>query len=140
MTGGSTGTTNPRQTGGVPLGAWAPKQKKRLVARTPGAHVPIIFCMSRDKPRWSGPGRVRVDDRASARGGWERKGGAFVHHTSAERSIAAPRRLGFTGERLSAPTSDRDDGWAAHLEDRVGEECRASLGVPHLTAYAARTA
>jgi hypothetical protein len=27
----------------------------------------------------------------------------FVHHTAAERSIAALRRLGFTGERPATP-------------------------------------
>lgn len=80
---------------GLPLGSWAPEQKRRWVARMLGAHVPIITCMSREKPRWSGPGHVLVDDRASAREGWERKGGTFVHHVSAERSIAELRRLGF---------------------------------------------
>ena len=82
---------------GLPMGSWAPEQKKRWVARMLGAHVPIITCMSREKPRWSAPGHVLVDDRASAREGWERKGGTFIHHTSAERSIAALRELGFTG-------------------------------------------
>jgi hypothetical protein len=87
---------------GLPLGAWVPEQKKRWVARMLGAHVPIITCMTRDKPRWSGPGHVLVDDRASAREGWEEKGGPFVHHTAAERSVAALRRLGFTGEQTAA--------------------------------------
>jgi hypothetical protein len=81
---------------GLPLGGWAPAQKKRWVGRMLGAHVPIITCMSRDKPKWSGPGRVLVDDRAEARDGWERKGGHFVHHVSAERSIAVLRELGFS--------------------------------------------
>jgi hypothetical protein len=40
---------------------------------------------------------VLVDDRASAREGWEAKGGTFIHHVSAERSIAALRKLGFEG-------------------------------------------
>ncbi|MCB4825096.1 hypothetical protein [Roseicella aerolata] len=80
---------------GLPLGTWAPAQKKRWVARMLGAHVPIITCMSRDKPRWSGPGHVLVDDRASAAEGWERKGGIFIHHTSAERSIARLQALGY---------------------------------------------
>ena len=80
---------------GLPLGSWAPKQKKRWVARMLGAHVPVVTCMSRDKPRWSGPGRVLVDDRASARQGWEAKGGRFVHHRDAARSIAALQALGF---------------------------------------------
>lgn len=84
---------------GLPLGSWAPEQKRRWVARVLGAHVPVITCMSRDKPRWSGPGHVLVDDRAPAREGWERQGGVFVHHVSAERSIAALRRLGFEGRQ-----------------------------------------
>ena len=64
--------------------------------------MPIITCMSRDKPRWSGPGHVLVDDRASAREGWEAKGGTFIHHVSAERSVAALRALGFAGDTPSA--------------------------------------
>ena len=88
---------------GLPLGAWAAKQKKQWVSRMLGAHVPVVTCMGRDKPRWSGPGHVLVDDRASAREGWERKGGVFVHHASAERSIAALRRLGFADGRPPAP-------------------------------------
>jgi hypothetical protein len=80
---------------GLPLGTWAPEQKRRWVARMLGADVPVITCMARNKPRWSGPGRVLVDDRAAACAGWERRGGTFVHHVSAERSIAALRRLGF---------------------------------------------
>ena len=82
---------------GLPLGTWAPDQKRRWVARVLGVHVPIITCMSRDKPRWSGPGHVLVDDRASAREGWERKGGRFIHHVSAEQSIARLRELGIKG-------------------------------------------
>jgi hypothetical protein len=83
---------------GLPLGTWAPEQKRRWVARMLGAHVPVVTCMSRQKPRWSGAGHVLVDDRVSAREGWVRKGGVFVHHVSAEHSIAALRALGFTGE------------------------------------------
>lgn len=80
---------------GLPLGTWAPAQKKAWVARMLGAHVPIITCMSKEKPRWCGPGHVLVDDRASAGPGWEAKGGVFIHHTGAERSIARLRDLGY---------------------------------------------
>jgi hypothetical protein len=93
---------------GLPLGTWAPEQKRRWVARMLGADVPIITCMARDKPRWSGPGRVLVDDRASARAGWEGRGGIFVHHVSAERSIVALRRLGF-GENGAVVTNAGED-------------------------------
>jgi hypothetical protein len=84
---------------GLPLGNWAPEQKKRWVARMLGGHVPVITCLSREKPRWSGPGHVLVDDRNSARKGWEQKGGVFVHHVTADQSIAALRLIGFTGGR-----------------------------------------
>jgi hypothetical protein len=96
---------------GPPLDPWAPEPKKRWVARMLGAHVPVVTCMSREKPRWSGPGHELVDDRASAREGWERKRGVFVHHTSAERSIAALGRLGFAGEtpRADEPTVRGED-------------------------------
>jgi hypothetical protein len=53
--------------------------------------------MSHEKPRWSGAGQLLVDDRASARDGWERKGGRFIHHVSAAASIAQLRALGFEG-------------------------------------------
>ena len=92
---------------GLPIGSWAPGQKRRWVARMLGAHVPVITCMSRDKPRWSGPGHVLVDDRASARDRWERKGGTFVHHVSAERSIEALRDLGFGSAGAGAAEAGR---------------------------------
>jgi hypothetical protein len=87
---------------GLPLGSWAPEQKRRWVKRMLGADVPIITCMSRDKPKYSGPGHVLVDDRASTCEGWERAGGVFIHHVDAERSIAALRRLGFNAAMDSA--------------------------------------
>ena len=80
---------------GLPLGSWAPEQKRRWVARMLGVHVPVIACMTRDKPRHSAPGYVLVDDRLKTREGWKEAGGVFVHHVSAARSIAALRRLGF---------------------------------------------
>ncbi len=80
---------------GLPRGSWAPEQKRRWVARMLGAHVPVITCMTRDKARYSGPGHVLVDDRASTAAAWEAEGGVFVLHQSAARSIEALRELGF---------------------------------------------
>ena len=88
---------------GIPLGSWAPAQKARWVARMLGGNVPLITCLSRDKPRYSRQGHVLVDDRARARAGWERKGGTFVHHTSAGSSIAALIDLGFADRRPASP-------------------------------------
>ncbi|WP_376098019.1 hypothetical protein ACE7GA_07840 [Roseomonas sp. CCTCC AB2023176] len=91
---------------GLPLGDWAPEQKRRWVARVLGAETLVITCMSRDKPRWSGPGHVLVDDRASARAGWEAAGGDFVHHVTAAQSVAALRALGFddAGDSETGPS------------------------------------
>ncbi|WP_029011148.1 hypothetical protein [Azospirillum halopraeferens] len=80
---------------GLPLGSWAPEQKRRWVAHMLGPHVRVITCMTRDKPRHSGPGKVLVDDREKTRAGWEAAGGTFILHTTAASSIAALRRLGF---------------------------------------------
>ena len=80
---------------GLPLGSWAPEQKRRWVARMLGAHVPVITCMARDKHRHASPGAVLVDDREKARAPWEGAGGVFVLHTSAKASIALLTRLGF---------------------------------------------
>ena len=45
--------------------------------------------MSREKARYAAPGHVLVDDRETAREGWEAGGGIFIRHTDAEHSIAA---------------------------------------------------
>jgi hypothetical protein len=78
---------------GLPLGDWAPAQKRRWVATMLGPAVPVITCLSREKPRYAAPGHVLVDDREAARAGWEGRGGIFIHHVDAERSIAALRGL-----------------------------------------------
>nr|WP_209988844.1 hypothetical protein [Azospirillum picis] len=80
---------------GLPLGSWAPEQKKRWVARMLGAHVPVITCMARDKARYATPGSVLVDDREKARAPWEAAGGHFILHRSAAGSIAELVALGF---------------------------------------------
>jgi hypothetical protein len=79
---------------GLPMGGWAAPQKRRWVAAKLGADVPVITGMARDKPLHSGPGRVLVDDRPGPREGWERRGGVFILHEDARRTIAALRALG----------------------------------------------
>ncbi|QJE74899.1 hypothetical protein HHL28_13850 [Aerophototrophica crusticola] len=79
---------------GLPLGKWAAPQKQRWVANMLGADVEVITCMARDKPRWSGPGHVLVDDREKTKPGWEEKGGTFILHRNAAESIAALKGLG----------------------------------------------
>ena len=62
-----------------------------------GPDVPVITCLAREKPRYAAPGHVLVDDRETAREGWERNGGIFIHHRDAAHSIAALKALGFAG-------------------------------------------
>ena len=82
---------------GLPLGSWAPEQKRRWVAHMLGPHVRVITCMARDKFKYGGPGKVLVDDREKARDPWESAGGHFILHTSAKTSIEALKKLGFSG-------------------------------------------
>lgn len=86
---------NPTILTGLPMGTWAPEQKRRWVANMLGAEVRVITCMSRDKHKYSGPNHVLVDDRESLRVAWEAAGGIFIHHTGAAQSIAALQALGF---------------------------------------------
>lgn len=73
---------------GLPLGDWASPQKRAWCARElPG--VPVLCCLSRDKPIYCSPAAVLLDDRASAGGGWVRSGGTFILHTDPASSLAA---------------------------------------------------
>lgn len=81
---------------GLPRGRWAAPQKRAWVARMLGEDVPVITCMTVDKPKYSGPERVLVDDRLKTQAGWEEQGGTFVHHESAAASIERLKALGYT--------------------------------------------
>jgi hypothetical protein len=85
---------------GLPLGKWARPQKLKWCARELGPDVEVLTCMSRDKAevaRSRAPDDtvpVLVDDRDRYRDKWEEMGGIFVHHKSAEESIARLEELG----------------------------------------------
>lgn len=82
---------------GLPLGDWAEPQKRQWCSRELGTHVPVIACMSSEKPqravesleaRKSSVTPVLLDDRSAARWRWEEEaGGIFIHHKSVHRSI-----------------------------------------------------
>lgn len=79
---------------GLPRGNWAEPQKRRWAERHfPG--VPVITTSAALKREHCSPGDALVDDREKYRHLWEGAGGHFVHHVSAERSIAALADLGF---------------------------------------------
>jgi 5'(3')-deoxyribonucleotidase len=78
---------------GCPIGGWAEPQKVEWTAEHfPGTE--IITCMSREKYLHMHPGDVLVDDYLKYRRHWEEAGGIFIHHTSAQSTIAALERIG----------------------------------------------
>ena len=79
---------------GLPRGKWAEPQKRSWAERHfPG--VPVITTMAALKREHCHPGDVLVDDRDKHRKLWEDAGGVFIHHKTAERSIAELREKGF---------------------------------------------
>jgi hypothetical protein len=85
---------NPIILTGLPRGAWAEPQKRRWAARRfPG--VEVITTSSALKREHCHPGDALVDDTVKFRHLWEKEGGVFIPHTSAAKSIAELRRLGF---------------------------------------------
>lgn len=93
---------NPIILSGLPMGKWAPGQKKRWVGDNLGWDIPVVLGWARDKPQdamkylgaQSLEGCILVDDRKKALGPWEAAGGTFVLHTSAANSIRRLKELG----------------------------------------------
>ena len=78
---------------GCPLGGWAEPQKMEWAAE----HFPgtkMITCMSAQKRSYMKPGDILVDDYLKYRDLWLEASGIFVHHQSAEQSVAALHDLG----------------------------------------------
>jgi hypothetical protein len=79
---------------GMPHGKWAEPQKRAWAAKHfPG--VPVIATLAVMKREHCQPGDVLVDDRLQHRKLWEDAGGLFIHHTSAQSSIAALKAAGY---------------------------------------------
>lgn len=67
--------------------------KRAWVARHLGPDVPVICCLASDKSTHGQPGDILIDDWPKYRHRWERMGGIFIQHTSAETSLAALNTL-----------------------------------------------
>jgi hypothetical protein len=72
----------------------AARNKREWVARHLGPHIPVITCRSKDKWMYASHGSVLVDDWEKYRHLWEKAGGVWVTHTSAEATIAKLKELG----------------------------------------------
>lgn len=78
---------------GLPLGTWADPQKREWCNRELGVGVPVITCMSIDKPHYCVAGDILIDDRETNGRDWTAAGGQFILHRSAAESVAALRSL-----------------------------------------------
>lgn len=64
----------------------APANKKAWVKHYLG-EATVICCRSRDKSLYANPGDILIDDRPKYKELWERAGGIWITHTSAQNSI-----------------------------------------------------
>lgn len=85
---------NPTILTGVPIGKWAPSQKREWVARNIGTEVPVITCWSRDKHLHAKEGDILIDDREKARDPWVSVGGVFILHTDTQNTIRQLKNMG----------------------------------------------
>jgi hypothetical protein len=70
------------------------EQKRAWVAWKFGSYVPVITCKTVEKPNYCKPGDILIDDRAVNRDAWIAKGGTYIIHTTAERTIGTLKALG----------------------------------------------
>jgi hypothetical protein len=69
------------------------KQKREWVSDNLGGYE-VITCQTKDKPNYCEPGDILIDDRAINRDAWVAKGGTYIIHTTAERTIGTLQALG----------------------------------------------
>lgn len=92
-----------------PLGNRSAEEKAKWVARELGRDVEIITCLSKDKPSYSGQGKLLIDDRLQK--GWEQVGGRQIVHRAVPETLLAMTELGlglpFAASRETVAVVDR---------------------------------
>mmetsp|Transcript_9202 Transcript_9202/g.19628 ORF Transcript_9202/g.19628 Transcript_9202/m.19628 type:complete len:83 (-) Transcript_9202:78-326(-) len=61
--------------------------------------VNVITCWSKNKHFESRENHVLIDDRTSLATAWESRGGIFIPHTSAEKTLSLLREKGIVGSK-----------------------------------------
>lgn len=84
---------NPIILTGRPRGEWSVDQKLRWRDKY-FSDLKMIVCRSRDKIKHAKPGDVIVDDWKKWQPVWEKGGGVWILHTSAENSIRELKKIG----------------------------------------------
>lgn len=70
------------------------KQKRQWVKDMIDWKASVITCKTIEKPDYCKPGDILIDDRAINRDAWNDKGGTYIIHTDAERTIGTLKALG----------------------------------------------
>ena len=69
-------------------------QKRYWVNENIGSHVPVVTCLTKDKPNYCKPGDILIDDRAVNKRRWKEKGGKFILHENVGNTLAQLEALG----------------------------------------------
>ena len=77
-------------------GADAVDRDKRSWAGMNFPGIPVITCLTHEKPDYCKPGDVLIDDRAVNKAKWEAKGGRFIVHTDVGSTLAQLKSMGLT--------------------------------------------
>lgn len=84
---------NPTILTGIPMGKWAPGQKRRWVGEQMGWDVPVITCLAKEKFTYGSPGDILLDDTEKNIVAWQEMGGIAILHTDVQKSINELKRL-----------------------------------------------
>ena len=74
-------------------GYWAVEQKFKWRDNN-FPDLPLVSCLSKDKPKFCRPGDILIDDWSKYKTNWEEASGVFIHHVSAKQSISQLKELG----------------------------------------------
>jgi hypothetical protein len=113
---------------GVPEGALGQRsadEKRSWVARELGPSVEVICCLSRDKAKQSGSGRLLIDDQLHR--GWEAAVGRQILHQRLPETMSSLVDLGL-GKHFAAKIEN------IFLITRVSEELRQARNEAHAVA------
>lgn len=79
---------NPTILTGIPLGNWAPKQKRSWCYRNLGSTVSVITCFAKEKQMYSGKNKILIDDTSRNIDQWNAMGGIGILHVNSKSSIS----------------------------------------------------
>jgi hypothetical protein len=85
---------NPEVLTGVPMGNWAPDQKKYWCAKNLGHDVVVHTVFARDKKNFAEPNHILIDDTESNTHKWTEAGGIAIHYKNFAQAIGELKKMG----------------------------------------------